>query len=75
LIKVPELNEFLKYLQKKCTSAAEYSRVEALNKIKFESEVRNCVADMVLKVHMELEKKNKPNKIFVSLFAFFCVIF
>lgn len=27
LIKVPELNEFLQYLQKKCTAAAEYSRL------------------------------------------------
>ena len=56
------MNEFLKYLQKKCTVAAESSRVEALNKMKFEAEVRNCVSDMVLKVHLLVGNKEKGNK-------------
>jgi hypothetical protein len=48
MMKVPELNEFLKYVQKRCMGSAESSRNAAIERIKIETEVRKCLIDMIL---------------------------
>ena len=57
-MKEPELNDFLKYLQKKCTSSAEHSRNGAIDKIKIIAEVKGCMENMM----KELERRF-PDKI------------
>lgn len=49
-MKVSELNEFLKYIQKRCMSSAESSRSLAIERIKIETEVRKCLVDMIVDV-------------------------
>ena len=53
-MKVPDLNEFLKYIQKRCMASAESSRNAAIERIKIESEVRKCLVDMILDIQRRL---------------------
>lgn len=56
MMKVPELNEFLKYIQKRCINAAEQSRFTAIERIKVEAEVRKCLVDVILEVQTRIDK-------------------
>jgi hypothetical protein len=56
MMKVPDLNEFLKYVQKRCMGSAESSRNAAIERIKIETEVRKCLIDMILDAQRTLEK-------------------
>lgn len=55
MMRVPELNEFLKYIQKRCISAAEQTRFTAIERIKLEAEVRKCLVDVMLEVQAKVE--------------------
>ena len=46
----------MKYVQKRCTSSAESSRSMAIERIKIENEVMECLGEMVNKVQKALEK-------------------
>ena len=54
-MKLPELNEFLKYVQKRCNSSAESSRNLAIERIKIETEVRKRLMEMIVEVQKQLE--------------------
>jgi len=56
-MKLPELNEFMKYIQKRCNSSAESSRNSAIEKIKIETEVRKTLVEMILQVQKAIESK------------------
>lgn len=55
-MKAQELNEMMKYFQKRGTSSAESSRSLAIEKIKIESEVMEVLSEMVGRVQKQLEK-------------------
>lgn len=55
-MKAHELNELMKYFQKRGTSSAESSRSLAIERIKIESEVMEILSEMVSKVQKQLEK-------------------
>lgn len=57
MMKLPELNEFMKYVQKRCNIAAESSRNSAIERIKIETEVRKTLVDMILQVQKIVEVK------------------
>lgn len=38
-----KLSEFVKYIQKKCTNAAEISRNSVIDKVTLDAEVRDCL--------------------------------
>lgn len=46
----------MKYIQKRGTSSAESSRSMAIARIKIESEVMECLTDIVGEVQRQLEK-------------------
>ena len=54
MMKSPELNELMKYIQKRCSNAAESSRSQAIERIKIESEVWECLTEIVGKVQKKL---------------------
>lgn len=55
-MKAPELNELMKYVQKRCTSSAESSRTLDIERMKLEAEVWECLTAIISDVQKRLEQ-------------------
>lgn len=55
-MKATDLNEVMKYIQKKCTTSAESSRTLDIERMKIEREALECLTAVVAEVQKRLEK-------------------
>jgi hypothetical protein len=53
-MKAPELNELMKYVQKRSTSSAESSRTLDIERMKIEGEVMECLTAVITEVAKRL---------------------